>query len=387
MFSTRRLFCSQAVSVLIAPHLFGQSQSTAPTAGGTSTRPNVAAIDHDRILREADRFLTQAPTAITSLQADRSPGPDNDLFSEPGDQPNAFVAHREALFALGHIVPALTAAYVITRDERYAKQAIAHLQVWFIAPDTLMTPNLEFAQVAIDAKTGRPEGVVEGLPLVEIAQSIPFLSTSEALSPAGLETITRWFTSYLEWLNTSRTAGLARDMRDHNGSSWLLQAAACAKLNVKDDRPLTTLRHLFRSSTIRAQISFDGNFQRELATPNPYRNSLFNLDLLAGACDLLSTRFESAWEYELQDGPSMRNAVARYFPFIANRGSWPYKADSAFFSQLPLRRPALLLAARAYNRPEYAELWKTLPPDTNTPELDRTFPIRQPLLWVTRPHP
>jgi hypothetical protein len=387
MHSTRRYFCSQAVSVLFASRLPVQSQSAASTAGGSTTRPNVAAIDHDRILAAADRFLTQAPTPITSIPADRSPGPDHDFYSEPGDQPDPFIAHRDGLFALGHIVPALAAAYFITKDERYAKQAVAHLQSWFITPDTFMTPALEFAQVATSAKTGRPEGVIEGLPLVEIAQSIPFLSNSESLTLAALDALTKWFVSYLDWLNTSRSAGLARDMRDHNGSSWLLQAAACAKLNVKDDRPLSTLRHQFRSSTIRAQIAFDGNFPRELSTPNPYRNSLFNLDMLAGACDLLSTRFESVWEYELQDGPSMRNAVARYFPFIANRGSWPYKADSAFFSQLPLRRPALLLAARAYNRPEYADLWKTLPPDTTNPELDRTFPIRQPLLWVTRPRP
>jgi hypothetical protein len=83
----------------------------------------------------------------------------------------------------------------------------------------------------------------------------------------------------------------------------------------------------------------------------------------------------------------MRVAVARMFPFISHRGSWPYKADATFFNELPLRRPTLLFAARAYNRPEYADLWKTLPPDTSNPELDRTFPIRQPLLWVTRPHP
>ncbi len=56
------------------------------------------------------------------------------------------------------------------------------------------------------------------------------------------------------------------------------------------------------------------------------------------------------------------------------------------FNELPLRPPALLFAARAYNRPEYAELWKKLPPDTSIAELQRTFPIRQPLLWVTRSH-
>jgi hypothetical protein len=227
--------------------------------------------------------------------------------------------------------------------------------------------------------------LIEAVHLAEVAQSISFLRGSEGLTDEEEPALQRWFGSYLDWLNNSRMAGLARDARDHNGSSWMLQAAACARINPKDDGPVTTLRHRFRSATIRAQINFDGTFPRELTTSNPYRNSLFNLDMLAGVCELLSTRFESVWDYELQDGPGMRVAVAKIYPAIAHRGSWPYKADAAFFTELPLRRPALLLAARAYSRPEYAETWKTLPPDTSNPELDRTLPIRQPLLWTGRP--
>jgi hypothetical protein len=381
MLISRRHFCyraaTQTAAILVAQRLFSQTP-----ASGTPTRPNVAVIDHDRILSAADRALTQSPTPLTTLDAPNSPGPPNDYYSEP----ETFTAHRDALLSLAHIVPALTAAYVITKDERYAKHAIAHLHAWFVNPETAMTPNLEFAQVIPPAKTGRPEGIVEGVHLAEVAQSIQFLSNSEAFRPEDLVTTNKWFTGYLDWLNSSRTAGLARDMRDHNGSSWLLQAAACARLNQKDDGPLTTLRHQFRSTTIRAQITFDGTFPRELTTPNPYRNTLFNLDMLTGCCELLSTRFESVWDYELQDGPGMRVAVAKLYPFIANRRSWPYRADAEFFNELPLRRPALLFAARAYSRPEYADTWRTLPPDTSNPDLDRTFPIRQPLLWVTRPH-
>jgi hypothetical protein len=109
--------------------------------------------------------------------------------------------------------------------------------------------------------------------------------------------------------------------------------------------------------------------------------------MLAAICLLLSTRFESVWDYELQDGPSMRTAIARHYPYILNRGAWPYRADAMYFTDLPIRPPSLLFAARAYSRPEYADLWKALPPDTTIPELQRTFPIRQPLLWVTRPRP
>lgn len=382
MFISRRHFCShlsaQGAALFLASRLFSQTP-----ASGTPTRPNVAVIDHDRILSAADRALTQQPTPLTTLDAPNSPGPPNDYYSEP----ETFTAHRDALLLLAHIVPALTAAYAITKEERYAKHAITHLRAWFVDPETAMTPNLEFAQVLPGAKTGRPEGLIEAVHLAEVAQSIQFLSNSEAFSPEDIVTTNKWFTSYLDWLNSSRNAGLARDMRDHNGSSWLLQAAACARLNLKDDGPLTTLRHQFRTTTIRAQITFDGTFPRELPTPNPYRNTLFNLDMLTGCCELLSTRFESVWDYELQDGPGMRVAVAKLYPFIANRRTWPYRADAEFFNELPLRRPALLFAARAYSRPEYAETWRTLPPDTSNPELDRTFPIRQPLLWVTRPHP
>jgi hypothetical protein len=55
------------------------------------------------------------------------------------------------------------------------------------------------------------------------------------------------------------------------------------------------------------------------------------------------------------------------------------------FDQLPARRDSLLLTARAYQRPEYAALWKALPPDPAEPGILRTLPIHQPLLWVRQP--
>jgi Alginate lyase len=399
MTTTRRIFCSQAATLFLTPRLLlAQSKST--------THPDVAAIDHDRILLAADHALTQSLTPLTSIPAPHSPGTPHDFYSEAEDywpdpaaptgpyivrtgpsNPAAFTAHRDALLNFGIAVPALTAAFVLTKDPRYATQAIAHLKTWFIDPATSMTPSLPFAQVVPPAKTGRFEGIVEAVHLAEVAQSLPFLATSDALTPDNLTALQKWFANYLDWLNTSRVAGLARDNKSHHGTSWLLQAAAFAHLNQTDDRPLSALRHQFKSATIRAQILADGSFPHELTTSDPYRNSLFNLDMLAAICLLLSTRFESIWDYDLQDGPGMRSVIARHYPFILNRGAWPYRADASHFTDLPIRPPSLLFAARAYLRPEYADLWKTLPPDTTIPELQRTFPIRQPLLWVTRPRP
>jgi hypothetical protein len=400
MKTTRRIFCSQAATLFLTPRLLlSQAKPT--------SRPDVAAIDHDRILQAATHYLTQSPAPLTTVPCPRSPGTPHDFYSEAEDywpdpssptgpfvlrsgssNPDAFVAHRDALLNFSICVPALTAAFVLTNESRYAQQAITNLRAWFLDSATRMTPSLQYGQTIPPAKTGRLEGVIEAVHLAEVVQCIPFLTNSEAFAEQDRSALKKWLAEYFDWLNTSRLAGLARDNKSHHGTSWLLQAASIAHLTeVTDDAPLTTLRHQYKSSTIRAQIVADGTFPHELTTPNPYRNTLFNLDMLAGVCVLLSTRFESVWDYELQDGPGMRTVIARLYPYILDCGAWPYRADATHFNDLPIRPPSLLFAARAYNRPEYAELWKTLKPDPTVPELQRTFPIRQPLLWVTRPKP
>jgi hypothetical protein len=398
MATTRRAFCTQTAATLFTSRLLLAQAKPA-------SRVDVAAIDRDRTLLAATRYLTQAPTPITTLPCPRSPGTLHDFYSEAEDywsdpskpdgpyvqragmpNPDAFTAHRDALLNFSICVPALTAAFVLSGEARYVQQAVVHLKAWFIDPATRMTPSLLYGQTIRPAKTGRLEGVVEAVHLAEVAVCIPFLTNSDVFTEPDRVVVEKWFADYFEWLNTSRLAGLARDNRSHHGTSWLLQASAIAHLKT-DDAPLTALRHQFKSSTIRAQIVADGTFPRELSTANPYRNTLFNLDMFAGVCLLLSGRFESVWDYELQDGPGMRTVVARLFPFILNRGAWPYLADAEYFTDLPIRPPALLFAARAYSRPEYSELWKTLKPDPTVPELQRTFPIRQPLLWVSKAKP
>lgn len=403
---SRRQFCANAAVPLIVPSAL-RAQRQPLLSGGSGSHPDVATIDHDRILAAAQSYLGNAPVTVTSFPSDNNPGSVHDFFSEADDwfpdaaapngpyihrpdqvNPEAFSKHRETLIHFSTEVTALTSAFLLTRDMRYASHAADHLRAWFIDPACRMTAAVPYAQMVPRTNTPRFEGVIVTVHLAEVALAVSLLGSSNILPEGETSAVYAWFTTYLDWLNTSRVAALARDQKDHHGTSWLLQAAAYARLAPisakSDDHVLVGLRHQFKSTTLRAQVSAEGNFVHELMTSNPYRNSLFNLDMLAGICDLLSTRFESMWEYELQDGPSMRAAVARHFPFMANRGAWPYRADASHFAELPVRNPSLLLAGRAYSRPEYIELWKTLNPDPTDPAIQRCFPIRQPLLWVRR---
>src|SRR5262245_23111240 len=107
---------------------------------------DLRALERDRVLRAADRYLGELPQTITAASSPRSAGGRHDYFSE-GDywwpdpdnpegpyiqrdgmtNPDNFVAHRHALIRLSLHVPALASAWLLTRDRRYADHAARHL--------------------------------------------------------------------------------------------------------------------------------------------------------------------------------------------------------------------------------------------------------------------
>ena len=71
-------------------------------------------------------------------------------------------------------------------------------------------------------------------------------------------------------------------------------------------------------------------------------------------------------------------------PFIRDKKRWPLKPDVMYDAEWPMRQSSLLFAGLALKRPDYLELWKRLPADSDVEEVVRNFFIRQPVLWVER---
>jgi hypothetical protein len=378
---TRRRFLALSGAAACTPLLHSQT----PTA-----RIDVASVERPRILAEAPSALAAPITPLTSIPAPH--GTPHDFVSEttfersiidPHSSTKLFRAHADALRNTSATIACLSAAYLLTRDEQFAQRAGAHLRAWFIAPATLMNPAAPFAGCLPNTTTGTPAGVVDLTPLAELARSTSFLVDSQALTPDEFTTLEAWFSDLGNWLDTNRTMRIGRDTKDHRASAWLLIRSAIARA-LRDDKGLEDCRRRFRAPTLRNQISEIGVFTQEVASANPYRNSLFNFDLLAGACQLLASPFDLLWDYELIDGPGMRSVVAYLYPFINDPRKWPYVADADHFRDLPGPRPGLLFAGRAYDRPEYVDLWRKLDPQPIPAAIAEVFPIRQPLLWTAR---
>ena len=386
----RRNFLSLAACTLAATTVRAQTPSLAHIS--------VAQLEHDRVLAEAKTALT-AP--IVPVTATRSPQGSPDLFfSElepdiPTDTSAStpFRAHARALRNVSATVALLTAAYLLTNESAYAARAGEHLRASLLTPATRLQPNFDGAGCTtagnrgdIANTTGTPAGIVDLVPLAELARALVFLLDSPALTSTEWDAVHVWFKAAHDWLNSNRAALVARDRKDHRGSAWLLLAAAFARFS-RDENALEAYRKLFRKPTLRNQIRTDGVFPQEVATANPYRNTLFNFDLLAGVCQLLNSPFDPLWTYELIDSVGLRMVAAYLYPVIAHPERWGFTADASHFRELPGRRAGLLLAGRAYDRPEYVALWQQLPVLPLTNEIAGTVPIQQPMLWAARaPH-
>jgi hypothetical protein len=401
----RRQFCFSAAAVAAGQYLSALPSLAAATAPNAPliTQAEIEQIDRERILRAASGYLSQPPVTITSWSSPRSKGGKHDYFSE-GDywwpdpknpngpyvrrdgysNPQNFNDHREALIRLSLIVPALTAAWLITQDKRYASQAAVHLHAWFLDPATKMNPSLEYAQAIWGVTPGRGTGIIDTLHLIEVVQAARHLESAQAMTAAEFADLRGWFTEYLLWMVASKNGQEEEAAKNNHGSCWAAQEAAFARFT-GNEKVLAICRERFRDHLLPDQLAPDGSFPLELARTKPYSYSLFNLDVLAIVCMIASsagTSHDNLWEFALPNGNRYRKAVDFMFPYIQDKTKWPYPKDVEYFDDLPNRQPSLLFAGLAYREPKYIALWKTLPPDPKTAEIVRNFPVRQPVLWV-----
>lgn len=364
---------------------------------------NVAKIDRSRILGAADRYLKEQPKTIASVRATRSEGGPHDYFSE-GDywwpdpknptgpyirrdgfsNPANFNDHRELLIRLSLQMPALTAAWVVTHDRRYAGKAADHLRAWFVNPDTRMSPNLQFAQAIHGVTPGRGIGIIDTLHLVEVARAAAWIQHSGELKPAEMDAVRQWFADYLRWMTTSKNGLEEKAAKNNHGTCWIAQAAEFARFT-HDEANLEECRNLFRTKLVPDQIAPDGRLPLELARTKPYSYSLFDMDALSLVCQIASRPGDNLWAFATPDGRGIRKTIDFMVPYIRDKSKWPFQHDVEYFDDLPVRQPSLLFAGVAYNDDAYLQLWKTLNPDPTVPEIIRNFPIRQPVLWVSEP--
>jgi len=277
-------------------------------------------------------------------------------------------------------MPALAAAWLLTRDRRYGQRASEHLRAWFITPASRMNPNLEFAQGVRGVSTGRSYGIIDTLHLVEVARAATMI-VPRFLSATEQAALKDWFRSYLNWLKTSDKGQRERDALNNHATCWALQASEFARL-VGDDVTRSEIHRQYTDTLLPNQLGVDGSFPKELARTKPYSYSIFNFDVMVTLCQSLKGVLPGLLDFHLPDGRGICKAAQFIYPYLKDKNAWPYRKDVEHFDSLPVRSPGLLFSGLACDQQSYLDLWKAMNPDPTDAEIIRNFPIRQPLLWV-----
>jgi len=392
---------SSGTDLKVCARYGGQRASAAQTVKSAEA-PVEAQIDtareRQRVLAAANKYLRQAPVTVTAYTSPRSAGGPHDYFSEgdywwpdPADpngpyiqrdgmsNPDNFDEHRKALMRFSVQMPALTAAYTITKDKKYALAAEKHIRAWFLSRQTKMTAALRYAQAIHGRTTGRGTGIIDTIHLVEVARALERLDGAPGWSRDDAALARQWFADYLDWMTTDQNGKDERDTTNNHATCWVMQVAAFAHLT-GNQVLLSDCRIRFKTVLLE-QMAPDGSFPRELQRTKPYGYSLFNLEAMATICQILSGPDDDLWAYQLPDGRGMRKAMEFMVPYIRDKKSWPKPADVMYDQYWPMRQASLLFAGVALRHPDYIDLWSTLPADSDVEEVVRNFFIRQPLLW------
>jgi hypothetical protein len=352
---------------------------------------------NEEIISQANTFLHQVPVPITNFICRRSSGGKHDFYSEgdywwenPSDptgpyirkdgqsNPNNFIEHRKAMRDLNHWVSTLVAAYVITKDKRYAIHALHHLDTFFLNKETRMNPSLLYAQAIKGKVTGRGIGIIDSIHFIETARAIGILEELNFLKGKQLLGLKDWFNQYVDWLNT-HPYGIAEKNHGNNHSTWwAAQVAAFAQLTDRQDL-MEVARQQFKK-LLASQMSEDGRFPEELERTKPYSYTLFNLEGYSVLCQIASTQEDELWTYEINNR-SLSKAWNFIAPHLIDKSAWSYAKDIQHFDELPIRSPGLLFAGLAFKNNDLLSTWKLLNPKRQSEEIIRTYPLWHSTLW------
>jgi hypothetical protein len=235
--------------------------------------------ERTRVLALARKYVKQTPITVTAYSSPRSAGGPHDYFSE-GDywwpdpanpdgpylqrdgmsNPDNFDAHRRALMRLSVQMPALVAAYTITKDKKYAVAAEHHVRSWFLSRQTRMTPALRYAQAIHGKVTGRGTGIIDTIHLVEVARALERLDGAPGWSRDDAALARQWFADYVDWLTTDQYGKDERDTTNTHATCWVMQVAAFAHLTGNGSL-MSDCRARFKTVLLQ-QMAVDGSFPR-----------------------------------------------------------------------------------------------------------------------------
>lgn len=303
-----------------------------------------------KLVKEANELLDKQPVSVMQKQKIAASGDKHDYMSQARyywpDSTKAdglpYIQHdgysnpeiqqldRPRLAQMATRVTTLSLAFYFTDEERYAQKATEMLRVWFLDKATRMNPNLNYAQIVPgrDGNRGRQFGVLDAYSFVEMLDAVALLEQSQAYTKKDREGMKAWFTTFLDWMLTSKQGRGENTSKNNHGTAYDVQIIAYARY-VGNKQVLEQFVREFTQKRIDTQIMPDGSQPLELKRTLSFGYSQYNLThmldvfLMAQHCGL---------EVGGDTKASLKKIIKAFdflSPYLGKPVSaWPYKQIS-----------------------------------------------------------
>ncbi len=346
--------------------------------GDTSLQPAL-----NRLVEEADQAMTGGPFSVMSKSVLPPSGDRHDYMSfGPYWWPNADTedglpyvrrdgevnpeskGDRSDTTNMGRMTTAvnrLALAWYFTGQRKYAEQATLLLHTWFLNPETLMNPNLDFGQAIPGIVQGRGIGIIDTSRLIKITDAAILLQTSRYWTDDDHAALTAWFSDFLVWLQTSPN-GLDESRTRNHHSTWYDAQVATFALFVGEDAIARKTLLAAGPKRIATQIEPDGSQPRELARTRTLSYSLYNLQGFFTLGRLGEHVDIDLWNFPSGDSPILQSALDFITPHADPDEPWAHQQITEFrrYRLMPLLRQGFIV----YGKSRYLDAIEFLPEET-----------------------
>jgi hypothetical protein len=286
----------------------------------------------------ADELLNEVPKTITSYHAARSKGGKNDYYSEgrywwPDSlnmdgpfirkdglaYPGRFIKHREAVSELGKTISTLTIAAVYSKEKKYTKAILEHIDAWFVKEESRMNSSLLYAQAIKGIVDGRGIGMIDLIVFINIANSIRLLEEKQLIASNELLPVKKWFSDFATWAST-HPYGIDEKTNNNNHSTWWGTQVTSYALLAGNNKILEEGIEQFKTQ-LEIQMNEIGAFPSELERTRPSHYTNYNLFAWTAYALLLAENSFEVWEYQSSNG-SIVKAIDYSYNYFVNPSAW-----------------------------------------------------------------
>jgi hypothetical protein len=333
---------------------------------------------YQQLLAEADALLVVAPDPVVNKSRVPPSGDKHDYLSyAPYRWPDETKADglpwiardgiinpvargpdtdHERLHAMFDAVEKLSFAFYFSGERKYAEQTLAHLNAWFIDPQTRVNPHVQFAQSVPGLPAGNPAAFIDWRASYQVLTAVQLLDRGGAFPREAKAQMDDWLRRYLDYMTTSEQ-GRKTDQLSQNHATWHNCQAVGLMIYLGRIADAKAKLQEIKTARIASQILPSGEQPRETGRTKSMHYASMNLLGLTNLTYMGRKLGIDLWAFETADGRSLSKAFRYLEPYARREVAWPFVqitpggAEAAIDAEL---RPLFRIATNLLDLPDFA---------------------------------